>query len=178
MKKTIKILSVLCIGSLFAGQIYAQSPTFVKGDNVAGATIGFGGYYSGVYWSGTGVSRLPFIAAYYEKCVKDNLFDENSSFGIGGMIGHTSITAGSRKASNTVIGARGVLHYAFVDKLDTYGGIMLGFDIYNSSHWAGSSGLGFSAFLGARYYVTEKFAVLAELGYGVSNINLGVSLKF
>jgi len=186
MKKVIIVFSV-CF-SIIAGNVSAQIPSFAKGDNVVSASIGFGGYYSGGWYSGSSYSRLPFIALYYENCVKDNLFDEKSSLGIGGMIGHTSVKwSDNWKHSNTIIGVRGALHYAFVDKLDTYTGLMLGYDIFSTKYYSSygggnysgaSSGLAFSWFLGARYYFTETFGAFAELGYGAAVINLGVALKF
>jgi len=165
---------------------WAQTSSFVKGDNVVGASIGFGGFYSGSWYSSA--SRLPFIALYYENCVKDNLFDENSALGIGAILGHTSIKwSDNWKYSNTIIGLRGALHYAFVDNLDTYTGLMLGYDIWSHKYYGswsggnysgGSSGLAFSWFLGARYYFNDNIAALCELGYGVAPINIGLALKF
>ena len=35
----------------------------------------------------------------------------------------------------------------------------------------------YSWFVGARYYFTDKLAGMAELGYGITYLNLGVSLK-
>ena len=182
MKKVVISICVLCV-SLFTAHVSAQTPSFVKGDNVAGISIGFGGYYSGALYSG--VKRMPAISLYYENCVKDNLFDEKSSLGIGGMLGYTSAKVeNSFKTSHTTIGVRGALHYAFVDKLDTYTGLMLGYDIVTwkwvGTDWGGaaSSGLAFSWFLGARYYFTDNLAVFAELGYGVAIFNIGVALKF
>jgi len=84
-----------------------------------------------------------------------------------------------------VVGVKGTFHYPLVDKLDTYGGLMLG---YNSNSWKwhgtgvetvdlGGSGLGFSLYAGGRYYFSEKFAAIAELGYGISYLNLGIAIK-
>ena len=182
MKKL--MISALCIG-MFAVQVSGQTPSFVKGDQVAGISIGFGGYYSGALYSGSGVSRVPAITLYYENCVKDNLFNEKSSLGIGGTLGYTSIKVSNvLKQSNIVIGARGALHYAFVDKLDTYTGLMLGYQIVNTK-WDGydlggatGSGLVGSWFLGARYYFTGTLAGFAEIGYGVAIFNIGLALKF
>jgi hypothetical protein len=169
--------------------VAASAQSFVKGDNVAGVSIGFGGYYSGALYSGSGVSRIPAISLYYENCVKDNLFDAKSSLGIGGYLGYTSIkVADVLKTSNTVIGVRGALHYGLGDKFDAYTGLMLGYDIV-SWKWldtyggllggnASSSGLAFSWFLGGRYYFTDTFAAFAELGWGVAVFNIGVALKF
>jgi len=181
--KKVAIVAIAAVTMSVAVQ--AQTTTFNKGDNLAGVSIGFGGYYSGAFYNN--VSRMPAISFYYENCVKDNLFDEKSSLGIGGMLGYTSAKWSDYwKVSNTVIGARGALHYAFVDKLDTYTGLMLGYEIvswkYYDSGFKGSgtaaSGLAFSWFLGARYYFTDTVAAFAELGYGVAVFNVGVSLKF
>jgi hypothetical protein len=35
-----------------------------------------------------------------------------------------------------------------------------------------------SFFVGGRYYFSEFFAAMLELGYGVSYLNIGVALKF
>jgi len=163
----------------------AQAQTFSKGDNVVGASIGFGGYYTGSWYSGSGVSRIPYIGLYYENCVKDNLFDDRSSIGVGGMLGYTSIKWSDYwKFSTTVIGARGALHYEFVDKLDTYTGLMLGYNIVSAKYYGSisaggaASDLAFSWFLGARYYFNEKIGILGEIGYGAANINLGLCMKF
>ena len=174
-----KLIIGCCIFCFVAVQAFAQIPSFNKGDNVAGVSIGLGGYYSGSFYTGSGVSRLPYIGLYYENCVKDNLFDEKSAIGIGGMLGHTSVKGNGWNSSVTVLGFRGALHYAFVDKLDTYTGLMLGYNIYNYSGYTGhNSGLYLGWFLGARYYFTDTFAALAELGYGAAVLNLGVALKF
>ena len=185
MKNIIKKIAIVAVALNISVLAFAQTPSFNKGDNVAGVSIGFGGYYSGSFYSE--VSRLPFIGLYYENCVKDNLFDAKSSLGIGGMLGYTQVKWKDYwKTSTTVIGVRGALHYAFVDKLDTYTGLMLGYNIVSwkwlSSTYSGSgnatSDSYFSWFLGARYYFKDNLAVFAELGYGAANMNIGLSLKF
>ncbi len=60
---------------------------------------------------------------------------------------------------------------------------MLGYDIVSvSDDFSGSgissSGLIVPVYVGARYYVTDKLGIMAELGYGVSVLNVGVSYKF
>ena len=40
------------------------------------------------------------------------------------------------------------------------------------------SAAGFSFYVGGKYFFTNNFAALAELGYGVSYLNVGVALKF
>jgi hypothetical protein len=160
--------------------------SLVKGDNLLSAAIGFGGYYSGTHYSrGT---RLPIISVYYENCVVDNLWDENSSISVGGMLSHTAYSRsglGGFKTSNTVIGARGALHYQFVDNLDTYAGLFLGYDIVSrklndiTSYDPGStSSFTNSLFIGARYYFNDTWAAFGEIGVGLASLNLGVTYKF
>ena len=38
-------------------------------------------------------------------------------------------------------------------------------------------GLVYAGFIGARYYFTPKLAAMAELGYGIAILNIGVSFK-
>lgn len=162
---------------------------FQKGDNVVGLSVGLGGtLYSGGGYS----SKMPLIALSYERCLMDNLFDAKSSLGLGAIVGYTSSKwkyAGyGWKYTNIIVGLRGALHYQFVNKLDTYTGLMLGYDISSAktignfpSEWAYSASTGGFAWawnVGARYYFTDSFAGFAELGYGVSILNLGVAFKF
>ena len=75
----------------------------------------------------------------------------------------------------------------FLKKLDVYGGLMLSYNYlrYTNDLPSGydnrndyNSGISASLFIGARYFFTDKFAVYTELGYGVSYLNIGGSLKF
>jgi hypothetical protein len=195
MKKVVLSFCMLCVSILFAAQISAQTSTFTKGDQVAGIGIGIGGsLYSGFSY-GSNINRIPAISVFYENCIKDNLWDEKSSLGIGGVLGfaHAKYNSGRDnwgwKCTNFIIGFRGSLHYAFVDKLDTYTSLMLGFnavtwkwtgdyyDGYGRGSAAGSS-MHMLWNVGARYYFTDAFAAFAELGYGFAILNLGVALKF
>lgn len=168
----------------------AQSPTFNKGDKVLNLGVGFG---SGLYTGGGYSSQMPAISASLEVGVVDNVIDKGS-IGIGGYIGYTSAkyeysgpgyTYGW-KYSDLVLAARGAFHYPLVEKLDTYAGLALGYDIVTAtktgnfpSEYVGSTGSGvyLSGFLGARYYFSDKFAGLLELGSGIAYFNLGVAIK-
>ena len=112
------------------------------------------------------------------------------------MIGYTSAkeeyklfgTQFSYQYNNFIIGAKGTIHYAFVDKLDTYAGLMLGYNFVSykakGSHEKdvnykpSDNAPAFYFFAGARYYLTDTFAAFAELGYGVTIVNAGISIKF
>ena len=80
-----------------------------------------------------------------------------------------------------------------IDRLDTYAGAMLGYEIVNTKNYGRSndpnfdyshfinvdgSGMTFSLHLGARYYLTDNLAANIELGYGVAFANLGLSYRF
>jgi hypothetical protein len=164
---------------------FAQENTFQKGSGVLNLTIGFG---NGLYSSGA-TSSIPPIAASYEIGIVDNVA-EKGVIGIGGYIGYTSAKFGdsfySWKYTDIVIGARGVFHYPFVEKLDTYAGLLLAYDI-NSVKYTGTNDYGFGAasvggfkigiFAGARYYFSDMFAGLIEVGTGLAYFNIGVALK-
>jgi hypothetical protein len=185
MKKN--LISVVVFICLTTGAI-AQN-TFVKGDKILNLGIGLG---STLYTGGSYTSKTPPLSASFEVGVKDKLFDDKSSLGIGGYLGYTGAkweySSWGYKYSNVILGVRGVLHYQLVDKLDTYTGLLLGYDIVTSKEFgtavygydysATSSGVAYSWFVGGRYYFSDKFAGMLELGYGIAYLNLGVALKF
>ena len=185
MKKSLFLTLAICV---IAGvSVSAQQPTFVKGDNVVSLGVGLGGYL-GTGWSYTGSSakKMPLIAASFDHCIIDNLFNEKSSIGVGGLIGFKSVKFPDWvKYNYFVFGARGTFHYALVNKLDTYGGLHLGYDYCNvkwighdSYNHGGASGFSYGFFVGGRYYFTDSIGAYAELGYGYAILNLGVSFKF
>lgn len=175
---------MLAVFILLSITSHAQD-VFKKGDNLVGAQIGIG---KGLAISGT-----------YEKGVVDNLFDGNGSIGVGGYLGYLhdkdSYTYSGYefgwKYDDIILGVRGNLHYQFIDRLDTYAGLMLGYEIVNAQSYgkesdggaitdasAEASGFAFTIHLGTRYYFTENFAAGLEIGYGVSYANVGIAYKF
>ncbi len=187
MKKVSLLLVALFLGIVC---VNAQNTTFNKGDQVVNLGIGLGS----TLYVGSGYSTsIPPISVSYEKGMKDELFDENSSLGVGGYLGYTSAKwkySGHDwgwKYSSFILGARGAVHYQFIEKLDTYGGIMLGYNIRTAKEYgdwgnntiasASSSGFLWSGYVGGRYYFKEKMSAFAELGYGVAYLTVGISLK-
>lgn len=176
MKKSIIFLSL----SLIAGTASAQS--FQKGDNIINAGIGFGTNLGGL-----GNAR-PAISASFEHGTWD--IGGPGVISLGGYIGNTGYSyknAGySQKWNYTIIGARSAYHYngfKNLPNLDVYGGLMLSYNIanYSADNYSGpnsyGSDLGFSAYVGGRWFFSEKFGAYAELGHGVSNVNAGVAFK-
>lgn len=184
---------------LMINPVKSQNTTFTEGDKVLNLGVGVvGAFYSGVY-----ANKIPPLVASLEFNVKDELFDENSSLGVGALIGYTGAKWDGYgigwSYSNMLAGAQGALHYQFVDKLDTYVGLLIGYsmmtvksvdnfggggDFYATlkSTTASSSvkpvgGIIYGFRIGGRYYFSDKIAAMAELGYGISNLNIGVALK-
>jgi hypothetical protein len=179
MKKLL-LLFVAVVFSLT--QMVAQESTFVKGDKVINAGIGIGSAYYSSYYT----SHMPALSASFEIGVKDGVIDKGS-IGVGGYFGFSSAKYENWwKTSNILIGARGSFHYPLVNKLDTYTGLILGYNIYSTKYYdsysgaydATSSGVALAWFAGGRYYFTESFAGMAEIGFGISYLTLGVSFKF
>ena len=184
MKKIILIVSLIL--SMCIIQLNAQESMFKKGDMVLNGTIGFGS----VLFSGLGYSTtVPPIAASLEYGILDKVI-EKGSIGIGGYVGYSSFKyawySGGTRYSNIIIGARGALHYPFIAKLDTYTGLLLGFNVRTASAYGTfttggdpnlGSGPAWSWFLGGRYYFNRNFAALAEIGYGIAWLNVGISYR-
>jgi len=171
---------------------FAQSPIFNEGDLVFNAGVGIGSsLYGGSFYSTT----LPALSVSGEYGIINDFITDDMTLGVGGYLGF----AGSKyedfspgigsygwRYNYTIVGARGAVHYPFLDKLDTYAGVMLGFNFVSVSTFgdiplgfgsADGSSVGFSIYAGGRYYFTENFAGMAEIGYGIAYLNLGVAFK-
>jgi hypothetical protein len=149
-----------------------------------GTTLYGGGYRS----------ILPPLNVSYEKGITENI-------GVGAYLGYASSRYDYDGFANldyhwrynyVILGARGAYHYDLFKKpkLDTYGGLMLGFTFANARFHSddptideanysspASGGITWSGFLGARYQFKPKLGAYAELGYGVSWLNLGLRMK-
>ena len=186
MKKA--IFTILAV--ITATTMMAQDVLFQKGDKVLNLGIGLGSTFAtGRYYT----TKVPPVSASFEMGFMDNLFDvENLNVGLGGYVGFTSYkyeydfwgTNWGWDYTSLIVGARGALHYPLVEKLDTYTGLLLGFNVRTSKSFgsgvtgsAAGSGLAYSWFAGGRYYFTDNIAGMIELGYGIAYLNLGVAVK-
>lgn len=176
MRKAIFILTLTLVVSL------AHAQPFQKGSSVVNAGIGFGTNLGGL-----GDSR-PAINLSYEYGKWE--VGGPGVISLGGYIGNTGYRYESggftQKWNYNVVGARSAYHYNGFEEatdLDVYGGLMLAYNIvsYKADGYDGAnnygSGLGFSAYVGGRWFLSEKFGLYAELGYGVSTINAGLAFK-
>lgn len=182
-----------------------------EGDKILNFGVGLGNnYYSGSAFSNT----FPAVAASFEMIVKDGLFnDGKGALGVGGQLGFVSYKYqyGERsyggdfteniqtlksamagtfnsewKYSRFIVGPRGYLHYSFLDKLDTYTGLMLGLELFSSKgglsdkpiSTRSSTNFVWAWFVGGRYYFNDQFAAMLELGYGITYANIGIAYKF
>lgn len=185
-----KKIAVLIAAFLFvASGLHAQEQMFNKGDKVVNVGIGLlSALYTGSYYT----SKLPPLSVSYEQGVVDNVLDVGT-IGVGGYLGFASAkwemayiggTYGW-KYTNIILGARGAFHYPLVDKLDTYAGLLLGYNIVSAKEIgtipgnvsASSSGVIFSGYVGGRYYFNDKFGAMAELGTGIAYLNIGLAVK-
>ena len=183
-----KIYGIVLVAFIAAASLNAQDPTFEKGDRVLNVGLGIGStLYSGTYYK----SQVPPVSASLEFGVVDNLL-EKGVLGVGPYLGYSSYkyeySGWGWKYTNIIVGVRGNFHYPLVDKLDTYTGLLLGYNIASSKEFGEivpgwdysytAGGVVWSWFVGARYYFKENFAAMAELGYGIAYLNLGIALKF
>lgn len=189
-----KKILLFCCAVLVSTLGFSQHPSFSQGDIGVNLGIGFGTtLYTGFGYKAT----LPPVSASVEFGIKDDFITDDMTLGVGGYVGiagskwETSGWGGATygyKYSYTVIGVRGILHYPLVDNLDTYGGLMLGYNAVSAKQtgdWGGitgfnaaAGGMTYAFFIGGRYFFSDNFGLMAELGYGVAYLNVGVALKF
>lgn len=180
-----KVLFTLFVAFLSI-QLSAQDNLFAKGDKVLNLGLGLGNIGWGTGYTST---MLP-LSASFEVGVQDGVFDVGS-IGIGGLIGYAGYKyeyiGWQWKYTDIIIALRGNLHYPLVEKLDTYAGLSLGYEAISFKETGDGtipayntvgSGLFFGVTAGGRYYFSENFAAMAELGYGITWLTLGVALKF
>lgn len=132
----------------------------------------------------SGDATVPPISASYEYGINDEI-------SIGGLIGYYAssqdLLFASAEYTYLVIGARGSYHKEFIDDFDTYVGLMVaynsvGFSIDDSAFEdlfdTDLSGIVPGVYLGGRYHFTDNVGAFLEVGYGVSLVNVGLTLKF
>lgn len=159
---------------LFAhSNLHAQ---YKKGDNLVNAGIGLGIYSLG---------GLP-IGASYEYGITEDI-SVGGFFDYASWKNNYSVYSYSWRA--TYFGLRGSYHFNELlkmdnDKVDVYAGLGLGYYVVSSGDnlVSGYSGYGNSLFyhlhIGGRYYFANNIGGFAEVGYGVSALKVGLTLRF
>ncbi len=183
MKRTFGVLLFVCI---LIVNLNAEYPTaFQPGEKIVQAGLGFG--VAGVY----GDIVIPPIS------VSVDIAKEIEGYPIsfGGLIGYSkseydwSWYTDEWKWTYTyfMLGARAAYHLKMKsDKIDPYGGLMLGYNIVSvkepsnytlTGYSAKSSYMMYGFYCGARYFFNPNMAIYTELGYGFGYLNLGLSFK-
>jgi hypothetical protein len=192
MKKTFRIVAFSLMLALLVPFATLNAQIFDKGDMVLSTGLGLGSTYIGGWNSYYKISVPPiFVAGDY--CIREDLGPGN--LGVGGILAYSAykyhynygVYDYGSKYSTFIIGARGTYHFVdLVDKLDLYGGVVIGakilthkeFGDYQGSDYSyNNSGVVYDLFAGARYYFTDNLGVMGELGYGISWLKIGISLK-
>jgi hypothetical protein len=187
MKRIIvlKAVFVFLFGLSFSGVMNAQ--LFSKGDKVINLGIGVPSYLGGNGYE----TKIPLVSGSFDYGLFSGLLEGKASIGVGGYLAYTANRfkfAGDYgyDYSYLIIGPRAAFHYNPIDNLDTYGGLLLGYNIVGSSAYGNgqhnkpdnSSRFIPALYVGARYYFTNSIAAFAEIGYGISLIEVGLSYKF
>jgi hypothetical protein len=162
MKKLLLLSVLVVVGFL----VKAQEPLFYKGDKLINIGLGMGSYVTNLSLSG-------------EMGVMDGVADKGT-IGLGGIVGFGSSFLNTSWTSRTsfAAAARGTFHYPFIEKLDTYGGLSLGFRYtiwqYSTNYLRPMGGV----FLGGRYYFSDSMSFFGEIGAGIDYLTVGLSYKF
>jgi hypothetical protein len=188
MKKNLKYLLlvlVIAISQLLL-QPAANAQTFNKGDAVLNFGVGVGSAY--LY---SGATAWPAVNASFEYGVYK--LKNIGVFSVGGILSWQHAYNGYNNydlAWNEIyFGARSAFHLSLleIDNLDVYGGITIGLRSYSdpvwnsyTARWENNYGVNpfGGAFVGGRWYFTPSFGVFSELGYDVSWLKAGFSIKF
>ncbi|MBN2215727.1 MAG: hypothetical protein JW723_15970 [Bacteroidales bacterium] len=185
-KSLIGMTAALILLAMTSMQVKSQS--FEVGDKDVNLGIGFGAtWYSGVGYKTT----IPPVCASLDFGFKDDIGP--GVLGLGGYVGFSSykweysyLYTYGYKYTTFILGGRATYHMEFIDKLDTYGGLLLGFRLVNDKYFGDigytytsgvGSGLAYSFFIGGKYYLADNIAVFGELGYGIAYLTLGVTFK-
>lgn len=140
---------------LATATISAQN-TFSRKDNILSLGIGFG--YN------------PAVDLKWEINVLDGICQGKGGIGVGAIFGTDFDNA-------IVLGAQSNFHYEFVENLDTYAGLSLGANFWDSDRY-GTGHLYLGAQIGTRYYFNPHWAGMLELGWGLSFAKIGFTYKF
>jgi hypothetical protein len=172
--KKIKLLMMALSATTFIS--ISSEAQIAKGQNYLNAGVGLGTFG----FSGTG--GLPISASF-----EHGFTDKISAGGTFAFVKRKFID--DYHYTYYVVGARGSYHFNELlkvtnEKVDVYGGASLFYRGYKlnykgeDNYKASAGGLDIALHAGARYMFSEKVGGYAELGYGISPLQLGVSLKF
>jgi len=204
-RKLLKFVAVLFLGLFLSGQASAQA--YTDATNYVRLGVGFPSLLTIASSSLSGISNTTSSSSPPFSITFDHAITDKMSLGayLGYATAKSSYVfpeinvntlaeedvTFSESESFLIIGLRYAYHFSTGDHFDPYIGVMLGYNIVgdnltssdptNYPYTGGSgsgSGITYSLYLGANYYITDNFGLYAELGYGVAIVNLGAVLKF
>ncbi len=184
--KKLSILGIMTVGLLFSQQSFSQHKNIVTngesnpmqiGSLFVNAGVGFGaGYRYGTYSTPFGFK----VAAEY------GMWEAGPGvITLGPELGGTFSSDhnnGYSYTNNTfVVAGRAAWHFGWnVPNLDTYGGFSagIGFNHYaNQNDDSNHPFPYFGGFAGASYFISPTFGFNSEIGYDITNFQIGVVFK-
>jgi hypothetical protein len=189
-----KVFSLWALSLFFV--ITGNAQNMEVGSNMLNLGVGVGGYYN-AYSSYT--SQTPAIGISFDhgfKQVGPGIITLGGYLGYKQLVNKNNYYDGANAYyykwtwTYLIIGFRSTYQYKVSDKFDIYGGLLLSLNNDKFTHTSndpsynnhvynyGGTNVGFSIFGGAHYLFSNKFGAFGEIGYGVSYLTLGLSLKF
>lgn len=194
MKKNFFTISFVLF-TMLSSAVYGQKNLFDKGS--FNLNLGYG--LVPTFVADGGISNVPPINLRLGYAITEN-------FNLSGYFGYSATTSKSNLYSDglvtefqndfLMIGIRGEIRSRRSERFDLYGGFMLGYNQPFVNEVAVGSGeaivrdpkgprrfneptgqLLYSGFIGGTMYATRNIGLFAEVGYGISLANLGVSFK-
>ncbi len=182
---------LILVASLIVSQLSFSQKTFSKGDNYVSVSYGLGAIganWTKIYSSSPNYksSTVGPLGVYFERGITDNI-------GVGVSVNYLRNTASydmigtaiDMNISQLAVAVRGAYHFKLSnDKFDPYAGAGLAYRNFSytssssSTNFSFGSPVGIQAFAGSRYFFTNNIAAFAEIGYGVSYLNIGATIKF
>jgi len=181
MKKTIAILFILVFASSL---IFAQGGLPTKGDKFIGGRLGLGSLGAGIGFGGNFelVTQNDFL----------NLGDLPDALGFGATVGYSTYSSGwigyNWRYTNIAILVNAIYHADVLqkEKIDTFVKFGLGYNVgsvkydgaglYGDGRTPTHGGVLVGSSVGARYFLSDALAVVAELGLGFAWLQLGIDL--
>lgn len=176
LKSFLIILVAITSNFIAKGQVFTQETKIIS------AGIGIPNMLKQQFSQiGANAKGLPVILCSFDHGL-------NEEWSIGGLVAYTSASIDLGSGSYNIvdkwkffiIGVKGDYHFGN-EKVDFYGGSVLGYasisETMAGANGAKVSGIVYYPHLGLRYPFSPKISGFAELGFGISIINLGLSIS-
>jgi hypothetical protein len=185
IKERFFVLCIICLSvSVHTNAQVDGNSVAQKGDFNLGLAIGMpavSGWNAVMPTVSTDISWV-FLSEF----IDTKTFGKNGSVDLGVYYGFSAYqqdnlagSIGDPKLQYHSVLLRSAFHFQFLNKLDTYAGIMSGVNIRSYSNNSSDKSFAYNLYAGARYYFSPKFAVKMELIEDFSPwISVGVNFRF